>query len=302
MAAGSSIPPTHHAVIAGTGRSGTSFLIKFLAACGLDIGEGLDEQWNERASAGMERNLLAPNPPYLVKDPGFANYCSEVDLTELTLDALIVPIRDLAAAATSRVLQERMAKVSRDGPGMMAPVEVAITPGGLLTSLDPVDQSRLLAVEFHRLIHWATITGVPLYLLDFPRLVQDRGYLLDALWPWLSLHTDRESAEAAFDAVAEPDKIRFSEGGSMSRQAMSRDLDELVELDRRALRTIFAEQRHELESLRTRLDQAEAYGDELARQLSLAEERLEQLSSLLASKRHRYVDRLAGLFGEDASS
>jgi hypothetical protein len=301
MAAGKTIPPSHHAVIAGTGRSGTSFLIKFLATCGLDIGEGLDEQWNDRASAGMERNLLAPDPPYLVKDPGFANYCSEVDLKAIALDALIVPIRDLASAATSRVLQERMAKVSRDGPGMMAPVEVAITPGGVLTSLDPVDQSRLLAVEFHRLIHWATLTSVPLYLLDFPRLVQDRDYLIDALWPWLSLHTDRERAEAAFDAVAEPEKVHFAEGGAMTRQAMSRDLDELVELDRQALRTIFAEQQHELYVLRTRLEQAEAYADELARQLAEAEGRIEHLSNHLSSKRYRYVDRAARLFGTSGS-
>ncbi len=29
----------HHAVIAGTGRAGTTFLVEFLAACALDVGD-----------------------------------------------------------------------------------------------------------------------------------------------------------------------------------------------------------------------------------------------------------------------
>jgi len=287
----------HHAVIAGTGRSGTTFLVKFLAACGLDVGEGLDEQWNERASAGMERNLLLEDAPYLVKDPGFANYCAKVDLTELAIDALIVPMRDLASAATSRSLQERMAKISRDGPGVQPPLEVAITPGGIVASLDPVDQGRLLAVQFHRLIHWATINNVPLFLIDFPRLVTDRGYLIDSLWPWLSLHTDRETAESAFVAVAEPDRIRFSEGGAMTRLATTRDLGAAEEMDRQALRTVFAEHQHEIHQLRTRLDEALVANAELERQLAEANDRLDHLTHHLSSTRYRLADRVGSLFG-----
>src|SRR6516225_7327711 len=79
--------PRHHLVIAGTGRAGTTFLVEFLGACGLDV--GASHHWLERQRAGMEHYLLAPDCPYVAKDPWLFAYCEALDLAEVKIDALI---------------------------------------------------------------------------------------------------------------------------------------------------------------------------------------------------------------------
>ncbi|HQT89438.1 MAG TPA: hypothetical protein PK677_12925, partial [Acidiphilium sp.] len=68
-------PPGHHLLIAGTGRSGTSFLVKYLDALGFATHFsrfGTYSSWDEAANAGAE-NLplpaLDPDMPYVVKSP-----------------------------------------------------------------------------------------------------------------------------------------------------------------------------------------------------------------------------------------
>lgn len=139
----------HHAVVAGTGRSGTSFLVRLFDACGLET--GLDANaWYSRARAGHEYALDSNEPlPYVVKDPRLFTYCEDVDLDSITIDALILPVRDLMLAARSRVHQERLAVL--DGPlGGRDNLQLAgTTPGGVLYSLDVVDQARILLSLIH---------------------------------------------------------------------------------------------------------------------------------------------------------
>ena len=68
VAPGYGSPRRRHAVIAGTGRAGTSFLVRFLKACGLDTG-ATEMPFDARARAGLERNLLDEGAAYVVKDP-----------------------------------------------------------------------------------------------------------------------------------------------------------------------------------------------------------------------------------------
>jgi hypothetical protein len=129
----------------------------------------------------LENDLLDEGAPYVVKDPWLFTYCDDVDPAKVVVEALIVPMRDLITAAKSRVLQERMAVAEslwRNRP--VTDVRGAVD-GGIIYSLDPVDQARILAVGFYRLIHWATRSGIPLFLLEFPRAIEDSGYLVDAL-------------------------------------------------------------------------------------------------------------------------
>jgi hypothetical protein len=200
--------PRRHAVIAGTGRAGTSFLVRLLDACGLQT--GLDgTEWSARARAGHEHALDSDEPlPYVVKDPMLFAYCEALDLQSITIDALIVPIRDLMLAARSRVHQERLAAIEGRWAARDAAV-AAVTPGGVIYSLDVVDQARILAVGFHKLMHWAAANQLPAYLLDFPRLVEDQEYTLGSLWPWLGAHCTIESARQAFTKVANPDAVRI---------------------------------------------------------------------------------------------
>jgi hypothetical protein len=209
-----------HAVIGGTGRAGTTFLVKFLDACGLDT--GLDASgWFPRARAGHEHALDADGRlPYVVKDPWLFTYCEQLDLGEMQIDALIVPTRDLMQAANSRVYQERLA-LTDDLRFQGRDVQVsAKTAGGVVYSLDAVDQARLLAVGFYNLLRWVAVRELPLYLLDFPRMVEDRDYTLDRLWPWLSEHCSIEVARKAFGATSDPDVVRIRRGGGAARGAV----------------------------------------------------------------------------------
>jgi hypothetical protein len=263
--------PEHHAVIAGTGRAGTSFLVRFLDQCGLDTASSTDF-FDIRSRAGLEHNVLDDHVPYVVKDPWFFTYCDDVDPGAIPIDALLVPVRELMAASTSRILQERIALA--EGPrthGPASDVSSAVT-AGVVYSLDPVDEARILAVGFHRLIHWATVHEVPLFLLEFPRIVNDREYLVETLWPWLSAHCSKEQAKIAFSVVADPHLVRVEapQGSDVARRG-SVDAERL---DRNAMRILLKEREELLAITKDELAEARETLAESERRLTYAQDRL----------------------------
>lgn len=300
--------PAHHAVIAGTGRAGTSFLVRFLEACGLDVGSR--NGWSDRARAGMEHFLLDAQTPYVVKDPWLFTYCHEVDPADIEIDALIVPVRELMAAATSRVFQERIAHVERGWHRRPATDVSASAIAGVIYSLEPLDQARILAVGFYRLVHWAMTREVPLYLLEFPRLVDDRDYLVSSLWPWLQTHCTLEQARTAFDLIADPSAVRINasvaeqtpagsvsaNGGALraaqlDREAMALLLDERAaathgQLSAMEKRLVHAE--HALGSTQSRLAETE-------RALESTQSRLAETENTLKDTQGRLAETQCGL-------
>ena len=195
--------PRSHAVIAGTGRAGTSFLVDFLRRVGVPTAGLSDAVEHDRARAGLERSLIEAGDSYLVKDPWLYEYVGDVDLDSVTIDALILPVRSLTAAAMSRVRLERAALVDAS-PRLAKWSSYGHTPGGLIYSLSLSDQEKVLAVGQARLIDWAVANDLPLFLLNYPRLVSDPEYLVDTLWPWLQRFTDRESAVATAGELSAP--------------------------------------------------------------------------------------------------
>jgi hypothetical protein len=262
-------------VIAGTGRAGTSFLVQFLDACGLET--GLEEsEWDERARAGGER-VLDPDAelPYVVKDPWLWTYCRSVDLDRLTIDALLVPVRDLTSAAASRVLQERVTLA--ETPWVDRPVHGGAT-GGVIYSLSIADQARILAVGFHDLLHWAVSNDIPTVLLDFPRIVEDREYLVSSLWPFLDGRVDRDAALAAFDRVADAGAVRVR---SRAGEVAASDPDAEAGLDRAALAIRIGEVRAEVDEALAQLHAVEA---ELERGKEYADDLVEQLRTIESTR------------------
>lgn len=261
-----------HAIVSGTGRAGTSFLVKFLKACGLDVGDDASLHWHPRARAGLERTLEA-EAPYVVKDPWLFEYHEHIDLARFQIDALIIPVRDLAGAAHSRVVQER-ARIAETGlRHRKASRTFGTTPGGILYSLDALDQERILAVGFAQVVRWAVANELPLFLLDFPRIVHDRAYLLSALWPFLSTHCTRERAEAAFDETATPSLTRSEVAQGEPERTIA-----MLDAERDALVRLVDERERELASTRAELVRATdrerelaSAGAELARILAQAE-------------------------------
>lgn len=298
VASGEDAAPRHHVAIAGTGRAGTSFLVRFLGQCGLDVGSLSD--FDHRARAGLENHLLDRQAPYVVKDPWLFAYCERIDPEVVAVDALLVPVRDLMSAATSRVLQERIAMAQ--GPWIDWPhsdVHGSVLAGAVY-SIDPVDQARILAVGFHRLIHWATARQVPLFLLEFPHAVTDAEYLIETLWPWLGRHCDREQAGVAFSTVSAPHLVRITDddefdtvgtdrGGSATGDRLDREAMAILLKERTAQLTDTEEQltgaRRLLQEAQTRVMQVEGTLEQRSADLAIVQTRIDTLDDRMGRAR-----------------
>ena len=217
-----------HLVIAGTGRAGTSFLVRYLTELGLDTTlarNGNRAEWDAEANAGLE-TLLVPgiNLPYVVKSPWISEYVEQIlNEEQFRIDAFIVPVRDLVEAASSRVVLERRA-IHQHNPWMAEELNgtwetYGHTPGGLVYSLNPLDQARLLAVQFHRLVLKASEAGVPLVFPVFPRIAADWKYLFMCLQPVLPPWITESAARAAHARIADTAKVRVT--GEIARDASS---------------------------------------------------------------------------------
>ncbi len=223
--------PEAHLVIAGTGRAGTSFLVRYLTELGLDthLGRrGERDSWDESANAGLETVPL-PNQawdlPYVVKYP-WLYQCIDHILGSgiMRLDAVIIPVRDLGEAAISRTLVE-LQSMHRSLP-WMAELDQSwevwgSTPGGLTYSLNPLDQGRLLAVGFHHLVERLIRADIPIALVAFPLLIEDPHYLFRKLRPLLPETVSEDTAVAAHRRVSDLAKVRVGRELDMATRSDS---------------------------------------------------------------------------------
>lgn len=210
-----------HLAIAGTGRAGTSFLVRYLTGLGLDTAlsrRGDAAFWDEEANAGLEDDLatgIAGELPYVAKSPWLFETIDRVlARPDIALDAVIVPMRDLVEAATSRTLLEMRA--AHQAAPWMAELDRswetwASTPGGVIYSLNPLDQGRLLAVGFHQLLERLAAADVPVVLLAFPKFVEDAGYLYRRLRPVLPPDVTEALATEVHGKIADRSKVRVGD-------------------------------------------------------------------------------------------
>ncbi len=257
LADGGTQSPTPHLLIAGTGRAGTSFLVRYLTAVGLDTTlsrSGEDQaMWDDTANAGLEEIVTGTGEglPYVVKSPWIGEYFEQILANpHVSVDAILVPVRDLVEAATSRTVLE-MRAMHETAP-WMAELDQSwevwgTTPGGVVYSVNPLDQARLLAVSFHDLIWRAAKAEIPIHFLAFPRIVQDKEYLFRTLRPILPPEVTAEQAYAAHDLIADPSKVRVGGKASSSKkqaaaglhrgpQTLRRDEVDLLAVRRELLR------------------------------------------------------------------
>ena len=205
---------SHHLLIAGTGRAGTSFLVRYLADVGLETHLDMhgDHQWSEEANAGFEDLPTEESEsrlPYVIKSPWLCEIIDHVlDNPAIQIDAVILPMRDLVEAASSRVVLERQA-IYRNHEAAQSWESWAYTPGGVVFSLNPVDQGRLLAVWFHQIVERLTKADIPIVFLTFPRFAEDSDYLFQKLKDYLPASTTLEQAQAKHCKIADASKIRI---------------------------------------------------------------------------------------------
>lgn len=224
-----------HLFIAGTGRAGTSFLVRLLTELGLEtrLQRGGEAGWSAEAQAGLE-DLPLPGLeaalPHVVKSPWLSEVIEDVLADpRIRVEGVIIPIRRLEEAAASRVTLERQA-IHRKAPWMaMLPrawTSWGDTPGGMVHSLAVLDQARVLAVGLHRLLEALVRADVPLVLLDFPRLATDAGYVAGKLAGVLGVAP--AAIAAAHARVARPDLVRVEgereAGAGPEEAALKREL------------------------------------------------------------------------------
>ena len=204
----------HHLLIGGTGRAGTTFLVKYLAACGLEthLAKHPDALVDENANAGLEDSPFGDaDRAYVLKSPWMYEYVDRLLADQdIALDGVIIPMRGLVEAATSRVLNELRARYANEAlPDDLTLWESwGTTAGGVTYSLNPIDQARLLALGFHELMNALVKHDIPVVLLDFPRFIDDADYLHRKLQPLLGVRVGHAEAMEAHRALVDPAKFR----------------------------------------------------------------------------------------------
>lgn len=134
-------------------------------------------------------------------------------------------------------------------------------PGGVVYSLNPLDQARLLAVGFHHLLHRLSEKEIPIVLLVFPKFVEEPEYLYRSLRPLLPTNITEELASDVFKKIVTRDKVRV---GDEIQALVSVETEspkfvtaypKQVEIDNMALRREIQRLRQELVLLRKSLVQ-----------------------------------------------
>lgn len=180
------------AIITGTGRAGTTFLVRLLTELGLDTGftrETWRKDFHTHSQAGLEHDITAPDAPYIVKNPALCTELAPLLAAGLVeIDHAFIPIRELNAASLSR------ARVGGANGNV---------PGGLWLTDDPAKQQAALAGAFHGLVHTLVAHEVPFTFLHFPRIVQEPRYAYRQLAPLLK-DMPWETFLSAFKRVSDP--------------------------------------------------------------------------------------------------
>ena len=180
-------------VIAGTGRAGTSFLVQLLTKLGLDTGFKPEEVFNKLdpiGRAGLESNIREEAAAYVVKSPNLSSYIEEVlESSNIDLDLVIVPIRDIDDAVQSRVNVSKENLNSASFFGKMFGSKRGHA-GGLYKTSNPEKQQLILLKSLSHLLVECAKHNQKVVMPHYPRLMEDPGYLFNMLKPILGEITE----------------------------------------------------------------------------------------------------------------
>jgi hypothetical protein len=210
--------PRRHLLIAGTGRAGTSALVQYLHGVGLETHLSQPEgakDWHNGAQAGFEDLPVQTNgrhPPYVIKWPWAYQAIDQIlDDPQIKLDAVLIPMRDLVDATASRSIMQLQAM--HQAAAWMTEIKTpwqhwGTAEGGVIFSVNPVDQARLLAVGFHQLLWRLTHADVPTVLISFPRFLTDPDYLFAKIQDVAPIGMSVAQARDVHAAIFDPEKAR----------------------------------------------------------------------------------------------
>ncbi len=201
----------HHAIISGTGRAGTTFLVQLLTHLGVDTGYGIQDlatQLDKHSKAGFESDVRSDSAPYLVKNPYFCDYAEEVFQNDnIIIDHLFIPYRDIREAVLSRI------RVSSEADHESKSINQIM--GGLWNTKRPNEQQGILFSQLNKLLVAAAKTQIPVTLMSFPKLVEDPEYCYRKLLPLIP-SMELDCFKIKFLQVSRPEWVhKFNADGAV---------------------------------------------------------------------------------------
>ncbi len=205
-----------HILIGGTGRSGTTLLVRVLTHLNFDTGFSPDQAQDmvdPISRAGLETRLIGDRLPYVIKSPWLADEIEPALRGGFKVEAAIIPLRDLYEAAESRRQVYRQAEARGKDP--------LTHPGSLWKTREPEGQEAVLTRQLYKFLEPLVKAEVPLFFLSFPRLAQDGEYFHRRLEPLFTRHgVGREEVLRAHRRIADPGLVsRFPAPGPAPRPA-----------------------------------------------------------------------------------
>jgi hypothetical protein len=194
--------------ISGTGRAGTTFLIRLLTKMGEDTGFEGDllehPSYFPSANAGLELDIFKKDNPRIVKSPFLCDQVDTVLSTGMRIDHVIIPVRSFheAAASRERIQIEGDLRNAEDVPGGLWDV----TPG--------MTQEEVLRKKFSTLVEALVRNEIPMTFMSFPRLACDPEYLFVKLKREAFPHLEKRIFDAAFSELCDPGLIHEFSAGS----------------------------------------------------------------------------------------
>jgi hypothetical protein len=153
-------------VITGTGRAGTTVLVRILDALGLDtaVDSGKLAPYMPSVRAGLECRVDDPDAPTVVKDMTLGFRMREIlEAGEIPIAHVLIPTRRLDIAVASRV---RAAEYGR----------LPFRRGALTGTLHATEQEQVLVRMRGDILDALTEFDIPYTTLEFPRFAIDAAY------------------------------------------------------------------------------------------------------------------------------
>ena len=151
-------------LITGTGRCGTTFLIKIFSF--LEFNTGFDRNNYKdfiysNCNSGMEKGYY--EDCYIIKNPDFmANIANILEDISIKIKTIIIPIRDFKLSAMSRVNHND-------------------APGGLINAFDEASQIQYYKDIMTNYIYIMTKYEINTIFIDFDKMISDKTYLFNKL-------------------------------------------------------------------------------------------------------------------------
>jgi hypothetical protein len=151
-------------LITGTGRCGTTFLIKLFTFLNYDTGcykHNYQEHIFVNCNSGMEHDITAS--PYIIKNPCFLRDIDEIVTNpRIKIKLVIIPLRDFTQSAKSRVSH---------GSGA----------GGLWDASNLEEQINFYEKIMSNYRTVMTTHRINTIFLDFDQMITDKQYLFEKL-------------------------------------------------------------------------------------------------------------------------